>query len=72
MLNLFHRALRAELRRRARRLGLPVGEPAAVTFVQRFGGALNLHVHFHAIVAEALFARTGIVNFTPSLDRRST
>jgi hypothetical protein len=43
VLNLFHRALRAELRRRARRLGLPVGEPAAVTFVQRFGGALNLH-----------------------------
>ena len=32
VLNLFHRALRAELRRRARRLGLPVGEPAAVTF----------------------------------------
>src|SRR5450755_3483858 len=24
---------------------------AAVTFVQRFGGALNLYVHFHAIVA---------------------
>jgi hypothetical protein len=55
----FHRPLRAELRRRARRLGLPVGEPAAVTFVQRFGGALNLHVHFHAIVAEALFAKDG-------------
>jgi hypothetical protein len=36
-----------------------VGEPAAVTFVQRFGGALNLHVHFHAIVAEALFAKDG-------------
>jgi len=59
VLNLFHRALRAELRRRARRLGLPVGEPAAMTFVQRFGGALNLHVHFHAIVAEALFANDG-------------
>jgi hypothetical protein len=28
VLNLFHRARRAELRRRARRLGLPVGEPA--------------------------------------------
>jgi hypothetical protein len=36
-----------------------VGEPAAVTFVQRFGGALNLHVHFHAIVVEALFAKDG-------------
>jgi len=36
-----------------------VGEPAAVTFVQRFGGALNLHVHFHTSVAEALFAKDG-------------
>ena len=27
--------------------------------MQRFGGALNLHVHFHAIVAEALFAKDG-------------
>ena len=24
-----------------------------------FGGALNLQVHFHAIVAEALFAKDG-------------
>jgi hypothetical protein len=38
VLNLFHRALWSELRP----LGLPVGEPAAVTFVQRFGEALNL------------------------------
>jgi hypothetical protein len=59
VLRLFHQTLRAELRRRARRLGLPAGEPAAVTVVQRFGGALNLHVHFHAIVAEALFVRDG-------------
>jgi hypothetical protein len=59
VLRLFHQALRAEFRRRARRLQLPAGEPAAVTVVQRFGGALNLHLHFHAIVAEALFIRDG-------------
>jgi hypothetical protein len=27
-----------------------------VTFVQRFGGALNLHPHFHTLVPDGLFA----------------
>jgi hypothetical protein len=30
-----------------------------VTFVQRLRGALNLHVHFRAVAAEALFAKDG-------------
>jgi len=31
------------------------GQPGAVTFVQRFGGALNLHPHFHSLVPDGLF-----------------
>ncbi len=33
------------------------GKAGAVTFVQRFGGSLNLHVHFHVLVLEGLFTR---------------
>jgi hypothetical protein len=28
-----------------------------VTSVQRFGGALNLHVHFHTLVLDGVFVR---------------
>ena len=42
-------AVFAALRRRARRVcGVPRGQCGAVVFVQRFGDALNLNVHFHA------------------------
>jgi len=31
----------------------------AVTFVQRFGGSLNLNVHFHVVVLDGVFMRRG-------------
>jgi hypothetical protein len=40
-------------------LGLARGKAGAVTFVQRFGGSLNLHVHFHVPVLDGLFVRSG-------------
>ena len=40
------------------RLAMPDGRAGAVTFVQRFGGSLNLHVHFHVMVLDGLFTRT--------------
>lgn len=44
-------------RRAGRRLGIR-GRPGAVTFVQRGGSlAANLHVHFHSVVPDGLFAR---------------
>ena len=42
-------------RRRGRALGIRDGQTGAVTFVQRFGGALNLHPHTHSIVPDGLF-----------------
>jgi hypothetical protein len=43
------------LARRARRQGVADGRSGAVVCVQRFGGALNLNVHFHALVLDGVF-----------------
>jgi len=40
-----------------RSAGPSKGRAGAVTFVQRFGGSLNLHVHFHVLFLEGLFTR---------------
>ena len=48
------------MRDRAREAGVPVGVEArggAVAVIQRFGGALNLNVHIHALVLDGVFAR---------------
>ncbi len=39
----------------ARRAGHRDAQTAAVTFVQRFGGALNCNVHFHILLPDAVF-----------------
>ena len=56
----FLRAVFAALRRRARReCGVPRGQCGAVVFVQRFGDALNLNVHFHALVLDGVYDARG-------------
>ena len=58
MLNVVSRVLWEEMRRWYRATsGLTTGdgvrvEAGAITFVQRFGGALNLNVHFHVVAAD--------------------
>jgi putative transposase/transposase-like zinc-binding protein len=62
------RAIFASLRRRARREGVRDARAGAVTFVQRFGGALNLNlnVHFHCVVPDGVFAgEEAMVRFVP-------
>ena len=44
-------------RRRARRAGAVGPRASAVTFVRRFGGALNLNVHFHCVIPDGVFVR---------------
>jgi hypothetical protein len=52
----FVRAIFASLRRRARRKwGVHRGQCDAVTFVQRFGDALNLNVHFHSLILDGIY-----------------
>ncbi|MBW2243537.1 MAG: transposase [Deltaproteobacteria bacterium] len=59
VLRAFIRALFAELRRRARRRwDLRAEQCGAVTFIQRFGSALNLNLHFHTLVLDGVYTYT--------------
>ncbi len=55
------------LRHRAREAGIPDGRGGAVAIVQRFGGAMNLNVHIHALVMDGVFVSDGAsLRFWPS------
>jgi hypothetical protein len=58
VLGVFVRTVFASLRRRAARTrwGVVRGQCGAVTFVQRFGDALNLNVHFHSLLLDGVYA----------------
>ena len=63
-------------RRSARTRGHADASVGSVTFVQRFGSALNLHLHFHAVLPDGVFvhpdgAAPGTLAFV-ELDRKST
>jgi len=55
VLGVFQRAVACRLRVLARRRGLRGGRHASVTAIQRFGGALNLNLHFHSLVADGVW-----------------
>lgn len=57
VLDIFLRAVFAWQRRRARAEGVK-GTCGSVTWIQRFGGFLNLNVHFHALLPDGVFARS--------------
>lgn len=49
----------------ARRNGYE-GKTAAITFIQRFGSAINLNVHFHALLIDGVYiVENGEPNFIP-------
>ena len=54
-LRLFVRRIFAWQRRMARTMGIADGRCAAITFIQRGGGALNANVHFHTVVPDGVF-----------------
>ncbi len=64
VLQIFLRTVATSLRRRAgARCNAQWG---AVTFVQRFGGALNLNVHFHTLALDGVYGtRQGQTRFHP-------
>ena len=57
MLRVFLRTIFAWQRLRGRQAGIPEGQPGAVTFIQRFGGILNLNPHFHSLLLDGLFVQ---------------
>ena len=67
VLRIFLRAVFSSLRKRARRQGKFLRpQCGAVTFVQRFGDALNLNVHFHALVLDGVYEAGGRGAFHPA------
>jgi len=59
VLRAFLRTLFAELRRRVRRRsGIRADQCGAVTFIQRFGSALNLNLHFHTLALDGAYTYT--------------
>jgi len=57
VLGVFLRTVFGALQRRAREeLGVVGGRCGSVTFIQRFGGSINLHTHFHTIALDGVYA----------------
>jgi hypothetical protein len=54
-MNAYLKTLFAWQRLRGRLAGIRAGRTGAVTFIQRFGGALNLAPHFHSLLPDGLF-----------------
>ncbi len=60
VLRAFLRALFTEQRRRARlQWGFRFAQCGAVTFLQRFGSALNLNFHFHTLALDGVYSVAG-------------
>ena len=57
ILRVFIRAIFGSLRRHARECGIPQGKCGAVTFIQRWGSALNLTPHFHVVVFNGVYGQ---------------
>jgi hypothetical protein len=56
VLGVFVRAVFGWLKRQARDCGVPRAHCGAVTFIQRFGSALNLTPHFHMLAFDGVYA----------------
>jgi ribosomal protein S27AE len=56
----FVRAVLGSLRRRARQQGAADGRGGAVAIIQRFGAALNLNIHVHALVLDGVYVEDGV------------
>jgi hypothetical protein len=72
LLGVFLRTVFAWQRRRGRTLGIHGGQTGSVSFVQRFGGAMNLNPHIHSLLPDGLFVPgddgAGTLTFVPLPD----
>ena len=61
------RALLGFHRQRARRPGIHGGRSGSVAVIQRFGGGLNLNVHFHTLLPDGVFfeGQEAVLGFRP-------
>jgi len=59
VLGVYVRALLSFHRHRARRYRIHDGRSGSVTVIQRFGGGLNLNIHFHTLLFDGVFFAEG-------------
>ena len=55
ILSIFIQVIGSYLKKRGKKSGIKGAKPGSVTFIQRFGSALNLNVHFHTLFADGVF-----------------
>jgi len=68
VLSVFLRAVRGWYRSRGKEAGIKECVGGSVTFSQRFGSALNLNPHFHALLLDGVFnARNNVFHPAPEL-----
>jgi Putative transposase/Transposase zinc-binding domain len=68
VLSVFLRVVRGWYRKQGRGAGIKECVGGSVTFSQRFGSALNLNPHFHALLLDGVFnARTNVFHAAPPL-----
>ena len=58
ILSIFIQAIGSYQKKKAKKCGIRFARPGSVTFIQRFGSALNLNVHFHTLFADGVFYKT--------------
>ncbi len=65
ILSIFIQVISSYQKKQARLYGIKRAKPGVITFIQRFGSALNLNVHFHTLFADGVFykADDGGYNF---------
>src|SRR5438093_11643116 len=56
VLAIFTRTVFGSLRQRARAVGIDGAQCGDVTFIQRFGGSLDVNVHFHMLALDGVYA----------------
>jgi len=68
VLGVFIRALLDLYYRQARQRGVGHGHTGTLTVIQRFGGGLNLNIHFHTLALDGVFSEdpTGALRFHPA------
>ena len=60
ILPIFIKVITSYQKRKARKHGIKRARTGSVTFIQRFGSALNLNVHFHALFTDGVFFKNDI------------
>jgi len=59
VLAIYVRTIFGFLRKSARRLGVHGARAGSVTYAQRFGGSINLNLHFHTLAFDGVYTRPG-------------